>query len=195
MIRQHRYQSPLPDDHLDDPSAYNQALHDIAQRAGTGHLLVFPMACRPHASAGFITEETPDAGAGAVARWVALLDRAEDVQANASAEDPCAQKQVRRAIDSLFLYEHQLTPDTRREAREFLWQRDRKEPLPAPATRLEWAKCRCRTCRVERAIGRPSVAVTDVILPAPLTPSAAAQAPSFPSTTKRRLWVVSEQAS
>ena len=196
MTRQDRYQTPFSDEHLDDPYAYDQALRDIAERADSGKLLNFPVPRRVSAQ-DFIAEDTPDEGPGAIARWVALLDRAEDLQAAADPTHPCAQRQVRRATDSLFLYEHQLTPDTRREAREFLWQRDRSEPLPTPVTRLEWANCRCRACRVERALGRLSVAVTGVILPALSTPAAAAAEPAVqPAPLKQRhLWLVSEQAS
>jgi hypothetical protein len=54
---------------------------------------------------------------------------------------------VQRAIRSLFLYEHQLTPKGRRQARTFLWRRDRVEGLPAFAGRTRWARCRCPQCQ------------------------------------------------
>ena len=39
-------------------------------------------------------------------------------------------RQVQRAIRSLFLYEHVITPKTRWQARVCLWERDRFERLP-----------------------------------------------------------------
>jgi len=78
--------------------------------------------------------ETPIEGPGAIARWVALLDRAEVLQHEHDVDHPhpTLQRQIARAIDSLFLYEHQMLPGARRDAREYLWQRDRGEPLPPP---------------------------------------------------------------
>jgi hypothetical protein len=73
--------------------------------------------------------------------------------------DPFAQRTAARAITSLFLYEHQMSGQARRRAREYVWRRDRPDiPLPEASVRREWERCRCRTCFVERTLGRPSVA-------------------------------------
>jgi hypothetical protein len=103
-------------------------------------------------------DETPIWGNGAVCRWVQLLDRAESLMRDADPNDPFAQRTAARAITSLFLYEHQMTARARRRAREEVWRRDRpNEPLPQVSVRQEWEVCRCRTCLVERVLGRPSV--------------------------------------
>jgi hypothetical protein len=91
--------------------------------------------------------ETPIEGEGAVARWTALYDRARDLRAALCPWDGVARRQAQRAARSLFLYEHQLTPKTRRQARTSLWRRDRAEELPAFAERASWARCRCPACQ------------------------------------------------
>lgn len=102
--------------------------------------------------------DTPISGPHAIHRWAALLDRAEELMRDYDLDDPCAQRTAGRAIDSLFRYEHQLTPETRRAAREFVWRRDRADqPLPDATARREWERCRCRACLVERVLHRPSV--------------------------------------
>jgi hypothetical protein len=90
--------------------------------------------------------ETPVEGEEAVARWIALHDRARELRTNLRPGDGVGEQQVRRAIRSLFLYEHQLTPKTRRQARTALWRRERAEALPAFAERARWARCRCMRC-------------------------------------------------
>ena len=91
--------------------------------------------------------ETPTEGTGAVARWVALYDRARALRLRMNADDIVAAHQVQRAVRSLFLYEHQLTPKTRRRARTVVWQRDQRSPLPAFAELARWARCRCAHCQ------------------------------------------------
>jgi hypothetical protein len=91
--------------------------------------------------------ETPTEGTGAVARWVALHDRARALRLHMKTNDIVAAHHVQRAVRSLFLYEHQLTAKTRRRARTALWQRDQRSPLPAFAERARWATCRCARCQ------------------------------------------------
>jgi hypothetical protein len=84
---------------------------------------------------GTSAAETPVEGRGAVNRWLALHDRAHDLRAALRPDDGVGERQARRAIRSVLLYEHQLTATTRRKARETLWQRDRAQLLPDFATR------------------------------------------------------------
>ena len=105
--------------------------------------------------------------AAAIARWIALLDRAEQLHRTADGRDPQARRQVDAAIHSLFAFEHILTATQRRLARERLWQRDKAEPLPAADRRQEWEHCRCRTCHVDRILARhPSILVPSASAPA-----------------------------
>lgn len=91
--------------------------------------------------------ETPTYGRGAVTRWLDLHDAAVRLRAGVKPGDTYADKHARRAIASLFRYEHQLTSETRRKAREALWQRDRDEPFPALDERQHaWKRCRCPLC-------------------------------------------------
>lgn len=92
-------------------------------------------------------EETPIHGHGAVARWLALHDRAYALRAALHPGDGVDERQALRAIRSLFLYEHQLLPATRRQAHAALWRRDRAEPLPVFAERARWSRCRCAVCQ------------------------------------------------
>jgi hypothetical protein len=110
------------------------------------HGLVRPALAPPRRAA--YPGETPIEGKGAVARWVALYDRVRDLQAALRPGDGVGERQVQRAIRSLFLYEHQLLPTTRRQARTFLWRRDRAEGLPAFAERARWTHCRCSQCQL-----------------------------------------------
>ena len=71
-----------------------------------------------HSSGG-----TPRVGPGAVQRWVDLLDAAERGLCWADPHDANAQRTAGRRIESLFLYEHQMTPPARRRARETVWSR------------------------------------------------------------------------
>src|SRR5215470_16579757 len=61
--------------------------------------------------------ETPVEGQGAVTRWLALHDCARQLRAALQPWDGVGTRQAQRAIRSLFLYEHQLTPKARRQAR------------------------------------------------------------------------------
>ena len=91
--------------------------------------------------------ETPTYGKGAVARWLDLYDAADRLRAGVKPGDAYAEKHARRAVASLFRYEHQLTPETRQQAREALWRRDRDESLPAlDERRYVWNQCRCPVC-------------------------------------------------
>jgi hypothetical protein len=154
-------------------------LHDLRARVQDGRLRIVSA---PREREVHLVSETPIEGPGAIARWIALLDRAEDMQQHAhDAEHPhlhsTLQRQIARAIDSLFLYEHQMLPAARREARESLWQRDRAEPLPPSDVRAQWEWCRCRRCLLARITQRPTVAAhlptpaarTSPPAPAPLT--------------------------
>ena len=105
-----------------------------------------------------VAGETPVWGPGAIRRWVGLLDAAEAALARVSPHDPFGQRTAGRQLDSLFVYEHQMTPHARRRAREYVWRRDRADtPLPEEGRRAEWEACRCRVCRYERRSGIPSV--------------------------------------
>ncbi len=85
---------------------------------------------------GFVGE-TPVEGAGARARWLALHDRAVALRTVWRPGDIVGEQQVRRALRSVLLYEHQLSGPTRRQARSDLWRRDRSdEPLPPFARRV-----------------------------------------------------------
>jgi len=98
----------------------------------------------PHS--GYIGD-TPVEGAGARARWLALYDRAMALRTTLQPGDIVGERQVRRALRSVLLYEHQLSGQTRRQARSDLWRRDRSdEPLPPFARRVRWAHCRCGQC-------------------------------------------------
>ena len=96
--------------------------------------------------------EVPISGVRAADRWIALLDQAEQLRGHPDAyQRKPTSPQVGKAIDSVFAYEHQLTPPTRKLARERLWLRDRPgEPLPAK--RESWVFCRCRECRRARQL-------------------------------------------
>lgn len=117
------------------------------------------------------TAETPIDGPRAVQQWIDLLDRAEALMTGLNPDnpgDPNPQRTASKAFDSLVLYEHQMTPTARRQAREQVWLRDHPgQQLPAVAThppakrpdvplclcslcREEWELCRCNTCRLTR---------------------------------------------
>ncbi len=100
---------------------------------------------------------TPTDGTEAIATWAALLDRAETAMQSGDLDDPYAQRTASRLLDSVYLFEHQMSPEARRLAREFVWLRDHDEPLPPVAERLHWERCLCRGCLVERVLHRPSV--------------------------------------
>lgn len=82
--------------------------------------------------------------------WVRQLDRAEAAMAAASPYDEYAQRNAGKLIDSLFAYEHQMPNAQRRKAREYVWLRDKAEPLPSEEECAEWELCRCRRCKASR---------------------------------------------
>jgi hypothetical protein len=93
--------------------------------------------------------DTPVDGEGARARWLGLHDRAVALRAALQPGDIVGERQVRRALRSVLLYEHQLSGQTRRQTRTELWRRDRsEEPLPPFVERVRWARCRCGQCSV-----------------------------------------------
>ena len=165
---------------LEDSEAELVDLHDLHARAQDGRLRIVSA---PREREVHLVSETPIEGPGAIARWIALLDRAEDMQQHAhDADHPTLQRQIARAIDSLFLYEHQMLPAARRAAREVLWQRDRAEPLPAEAICASWVQCRCHRCLLARLTQRPAIAAH---LP---TPAAAPTVPApLPSRRTHRV--------
>jgi hypothetical protein len=144
---------------VEDPSADLLTLHDLRRRARDGRLRTVPvLQAVPFDREVHTVSETPVEGAGAVARWVALLDRAEQLRRDSPSDHPTVERQIARAIESLFLYEHQMLPAARRQARAYLWRRDRTEPLPPSQQRAEWERCRCRKCLLARLMLRPAVA-------------------------------------
>src|SRR5262249_27847096 len=97
-------------------------------------------------------------------RWVALHDRARDLRAALRPGDLVDERQVRRAIRSLFLYEHQLTPKTRRQARTCLWHRERpNHPLASFVARIGWSRCRCARCQSPTAAEVGSMGVAPAL--------------------------------
>ena len=101
----------------------------------------------PSQRQGAYPGETPYEGAGAAARWLALHDRAVELRAALRPGDVVAERTVRRALRSVLLYEHQITPKTRRQARTELWRRAHNGPLPSFAVRSQWARCHCAHCQ------------------------------------------------
>lgn len=87
---------------------------------------------------------------GMAVGWVRQLDRAEAAIAAATPHDEYAQRNASKLIDSLFAYEHQMPDTQRRKAREYVWLRDKTEPLPSEEERVEWELCRCRRCKASR---------------------------------------------
>jgi len=103
-------------------------------------------------------EETPTTGPGAIARWIGLVDHAVAARGElerAMTPHPCTEKRVCRAVRSVFLYEHQMAPGTRRRAREVLWRRSFALPLPSLRERALWERCRCSRCGPRAATSRP----------------------------------------
>jgi hypothetical protein len=142
---------------------FDSALSDVAPHRWPGPGGYLPLDVAETARGGLVNgepvtsdldlyaEETPIEGHAAVKRWLALYDRARDLRANLHPGDVVGERQARRAIRSLFLYEHQLTAPTRRKARERLWRRVRaEEALPDLATRARWSYCRCAECQQGR---------------------------------------------
>jgi hypothetical protein len=65
--------------------------------------------------------ETPTDGEEAAERWLDLHDHAAELCAQLRPGDITQTKIVRRALRSVLLYEHQITPKARRLARLALW--------------------------------------------------------------------------
>jgi hypothetical protein len=135
-------------------------LERFRERAEAGLLVVSLPGDRPtrHTRQSDQDSETPTDGTEAVECWVGLLDRAESLMGAVDWDNPYVQRTARRALDSLYRYEHEMTPTARRLAREFVWLRDRDAPLPPAEERVGWERCRCRACMVERILGQPSIA-------------------------------------
>jgi hypothetical protein len=117
------------------------------------------------------TVPAPQGGPGANRRWIALLDAAETAIYQVDPADPVAQWSAGRRIESLFVFEHQMTPEARRLAREAVWRRDHPGkslpgrlhlPTVAPpepgcvcvTCRMRWERCNCRVCRLALIRGR-----------------------------------------
>jgi hypothetical protein len=108
------------------------------------------------ASTSSSEEGTPLDAPGAVAYWLGLVDRAQALQAQALAANPLhpvLERTARRALRSVLLYEHQITPRARRQARQTLWRRQHTGPLPSLEVLLRWEQCQCLPCRQARALG------------------------------------------
>ncbi len=111
-------------------------LSSSAPSEGTPEIVGDQFNAHPH-------DETPVAGRVAARNWVALMERAEALFADVSADQtttpskrPDLWRTVKAAFDSVYLYEHQLAPHNRRLARELAWRRahpDRLLPPYAPA--------------------------------------------------------------
>jgi len=117
------------------------------------------------------TTPAQQGGSGAVRRWISLLDAAETAIYQVDSADPVAQRTASRRIESLVLFEHQMTPEARRLAREVVWRRDHPGkalpgrlhlPTVAPAEpgcvcatcRVRWERCNCRACRLALILKR-----------------------------------------
>jgi hypothetical protein len=95
--------------------------------------------------------ETPTDGEEAAERWLELHDHAVKVRAQLSPGDIVQAKNVRRALRSVLLYEHQITPKARRLARLALWSRTYTGPLPPFSVRVRWGQCQCARCQAPAA--------------------------------------------
>jgi hypothetical protein len=125
-----------------------------------------PQAARSFPASAASEEETPLDGPGAVTNWLGLVDHAQTVQAQALAASPLhpvLERQVCRALGSVLLYEHQITPRARRQARQTLWRRQHAGPLPLLEVLLKWEKCQCLPCQHARAM-TPEVASTPALV-------------------------------
>jgi hypothetical protein len=132
-----------------------------------------PVAGEAAAEAGTDAAETTET-TDLVGRWVALFDEAEALLAAAVADpDDSTASRLHRAaswaLDTLSTSEHAMTPDARRQAREYVWRRDHAEAelLPNEVVLRRWEQCLCRRCHAARVLGHPIGAV-------PLAPSASA---------------------
>jgi hypothetical protein len=125
------------------------SLEALLRRTPLVKAVVVPQRTRTHPG------ETPILGEGAVTRWLALHDCACDVRAALRLGDRVGERQVQRAIRSLFLYEHVITPKTRWQARTRLWERDRSGCLPSFVEQIRWTRCRCWRCQTSERSPRP----------------------------------------
>jgi hypothetical protein len=93
--------------------------------------------------------KTPVEGPHAVQNWLDLHDHAQLLRKTVDLSQPHLRRQLRQAVASLFLYEHQLTERARRQARLALWDRDHASiPFPShPSHLLVWSQCRCPRCQ------------------------------------------------
>lgn len=150
------------------PSLVERAtLREIHNRADAGLLTVtYPGEGQRRSHTG----NPPTDGTEAITTWVALLDRAETAMQSGDQDDLYVQRTASRLLDSVYLYEHQMLPEARRLAREFVWLRDHDEPLPPASERRHWERCLCCGCLVERVLHRPSVEAVLQRLPAPRVP-------------------------
>jgi hypothetical protein len=93
--------------------------------------------------------ETPTDGEEAAGRWLDLYDHAIELRARLCPGDIVQTRNVRRALRSVLLYEHQITPKARRLARLALWSRSHSGPLPPFAVRVRWGQCQCARCQAQ----------------------------------------------
>jgi hypothetical protein len=95
--------------------------------------------------------ETPTDGQEAAECWLDLHDHAVKLRAQLHAGDVVQTTIVRRALRSVLLYEHQITPKARRLARLTLWSRTHIGPLPPFSFRVRWGQCQCARCQAAAA--------------------------------------------
>jgi hypothetical protein len=95
--------------------------------------------------------ETPTEGEEAAERWPDLHDHAVELRAQLHPDDIVQTKNVRRALRSVLLYEHQITPKARRLTRLALWSRTHTGPLPPFSVRVRWGHCQCPRCQATAA--------------------------------------------
>jgi hypothetical protein len=93
-------------------------------------------------------DETPTDGEEAAARWLDLHERAVELRAQLRPGVIVQTKNTQRALQSVLLYEHQITPKARRLARLALWSRTHSGPLPPFSVRVRWGQCQCVRCQV-----------------------------------------------
>jgi hypothetical protein len=103
--------------------------------------------------------ETPTDGEEAAERWLELHDHAVELRAQLRPADIVKTKNVRRALRSVLLYEHQITPKARRLARLALWSRTHSGPLPPFSVRVRWGQCQCARCQAQAALDLREVIV------------------------------------
>lgn len=138
----------------------------------------------PHAKGGSLTSPRPSSPCAihSIAEWIALFDCADHLMRGGDLHEPFPQLAARKALDLLVRYEHQMTAQARRRAREALWQRDHPaDPLPGADAdahdamdpcchcarcRVEWEHCRCSHCRLLRVRAARREGLTESTFPA-----------------------------